>query len=219
MEGKLTKAKRLDIYQRNHVGARVKGLSNVYPVCEQILGEMAFERLANDHVSQVQSPHWDLNFHGKDFAEFLALQCQQHSGLNELFYLADLARLEWLFHICYYAPANTMVAPSSQDPELITFVADSSLYLFISEWPVQQIWQNNRDDQGEQEVEHNQEHYYHLIYREQFSPQLYNLEVAQYGLLKDCIAGKTLAQLAEIHGEVVSSAIPYFIEQHWLFLR
>ncbi|MFT5162283.1 MAG: hypothetical protein ACI9FJ_000851 [Alteromonadaceae bacterium] len=218
LAGKMNKATRIDIYHRNHIGARVSGLGNVYPVCQQILGEDAFAHLADVYVASFNSSHWDLNYHGEDFDQFLAEKIQQIASLDALFYLADLARLEWAFHVCYFAPANQPCKVESQDPDKLHFVGDSSVKLLSSELPIFQIWYNNRQDKGDEGVEDTQAVYYHLVYREDLIPQVYNLSATQYALITDCIAGKTLAELAELHGEAVAQNIPTFIEQKWLIL-
>jgi hypothetical protein len=216
--GKMDKAQRIDIYYRNHVGARVNGLGNVYPVCRQILGEQRFDRLATDYVATFVSDHWDLNYHGKDFDQYLKGEMVRLDTLAELFYLPDLARLEWVFHLCYFAAANNEVVITSQQPEQLRFIADSSLQWFSSEWPVYQIWHNNRQNKGALAVEDTLAVYHHLVFREALVPQVYLLSEPQYLLLADCIKGLSLTELAELHGEVVAANIPLFIQQKWLFL-
>lgn len=217
LDGRMNKARRIDIYRLNHIGARVKGLNNVYPVCLQILGEKLFERLAEDYVATHRSIHWDLNFHGADFSEFLAQKTAQIPQLNELFYLGELARLEWLFHICYYAGNNERpMVNADVTPEQLRFRADVSLQLFETQWPVYQIWRNNRDGIGEAEVIDDAEHYYQVVFRRQYQPRVDTLTAAHFALLQDSIDGKTLGELAERHGEIVGSAIPAFIEQGYL---
>ena len=218
LTGKMAKTRRIDIYHRNHIGARASGLGNVYAVCQQIVGEDTFYQLACDYVKTFDSVDWDLNFHGGDFSDFLAVQCRQHQQLNELFYLSDLARLEWLFHISYFANANSPCIIESQDPQALYFQPDSSLGLFTSEFPVFQVWDNNRNGEGEQVVQDNQPAYYHVVFREQYFPQVFNVDKAQFLLLEDCLKGKSLSELALLHGETVSSSIPFFIESRWLQL-
>lgn len=217
--GKMNRNRRIDVYRRNHIGARVLGLGNVYAVCRQILGAAAFDQLAEDYVATFKSSHWDLNFHGKDFELFLSVQCQALDELADLFYLPDLARLEWAFHISYYADANQSGAIHSQGTEQLRFEPDTSLHLLCSELPVYQIWRNNRDGRGDLAVVNDQSHYYQLIFRAEYVPQVHSLNEAQYKLLCDCIDGKSLTQLADIHGEAIVAHIPYFVEQRWLTLR
>ncbi len=216
LAGKMDKARRIDIYVRNHVGARVNGLGNVYAVCQQILGEEVFYHLAADYVASFASAHWDLNFHGGDFDQFLQREIDRLATLAELFYLPDLARLEWAYHICYFAAANQPQTVNTQEPEQLRFVADTSLSLFSTPLPVFQIWHNNRQNKGDLPVEDDQAVYYYVVFRDEFIPQVYTLNEAQYLLISDCVDGKSLAELAELHGEAVSENIPLFIQQKWL---
>ena len=54
LSGKMGKAQRIDIYQRNHIGARVSALENIYPICQQILGDEAFFHIAELVPSALQ---------------------------------------------------------------------------------------------------------------------------------------------------------------------
>ncbi|MCJ8273667.1 MAG: DNA-binding domain-containing protein [Psychrosphaera sp.] len=216
---KPTAKRRVEIYKANHSGARTSALEGLYPICLQILGEEVFNQLAITYVDKYTSDHWDLNFHAKDFDQHLAQAVEHHEDLKDWFYLPELARFEWAFHICYFADANPVFEVTSQDPDDLKFALDTSVQLLENQWPVWQIWHNNRNDKGDEAVEDNQQNYYHLIHRTDFIPQVYALSEAQYKLMVDCIAGKTLNELAELHGEVVSENIPLFIGQKWLMLR
>lgn len=123
LQGRMGKDRRVEIYRLNHVGARAKGLENTYPVCRQILGEQAFDRLANGHVGTCPSNHWDLNFHGEDFGRCLADKCDQIAALSDFFYIGELAKLEWLYHICYYADDTPPPVLHDQAPEKALFSA------------------------------------------------------------------------------------------------
>jgi hypothetical protein len=218
-EGRPTSQRRVEIYKANHTGARTGALEGLYPICQQILGEEVFDQLAITYVDRCTSEHWDLNFHAKDFDQFLAQAIEQHEDLKDYFYLPELAHFEWAFHICYFAEANPVFEVTSQDPDDLKFALDTSVQLLENQWPVWQIWHNNRNDKGDEAVENTQEAYYHLIHRTDLIPQVYALNEDQYKLMVDCIAGKTLNELAELHGEVVSENIPAFIGQAWLMLR
>ena len=218
LAGKMSKLKRISIYQQTHLAARVGALENIYPICRQILGEALFDRIACQYVKANPSLQWDLNIQGADYYQALSQTITAHQSLSELVYLPDLARLEWYFHLCYYAPANQLHQPTSDNPEQITFALDSSLQLFKCDWPIAQIWQINRQGEGEQSVEHNQEVYHHIVHREEFAPQVYTLEAEQYALLEDCQQGKSLATLAEKHGEMVSTTVVEFIQRQWIFV-
>jgi hypothetical protein len=213
---KITTAQRIDIYCQNHLGARVNALANIYTCCKKILGSQLFDRLAANHVSSMPSEHWDLNFHGEPFIDFLSQVCQQHRSLADFHYLADLARLEWQFHLSYFADAAQSLAAPDEGVDNITFIGDPSLSLFCSQHPVYTIWYNNINDQGNKPVVDDSEYYYYAICRESNIPQFYQLNQAQFMLLTDCLNGHSLAQLAANHGELISEELPLFISNLWL---
>lgn len=207
---------RINIYCQNHLGARINALASIYTGCKTILGSDTFDQLAREYIAGFASDHWDLNFHGGSFYQFLAQCCLKHETLTDFYYLPDLAKLEWLFHLSYFADAAQVQAAPGQDAQDLCFVTDPSLTLFSSQYPVYTIWYNNINDQGDAEVVDNQDVYYYAICRELNIPQFYPLNQQQYLLLTDCLKGDRLTELAEVHGALVSEQLPLFIGNQWL---
>jgi len=208
------------IYCNNHYGARLSALLSIFPVTEQIIGSENFTPLALKFSKQCTSTHWDLNTNGDEFIDFIHNEISKNSYLNELFYLAELSRLEYLFHLTYYAENIKVSAvlnqQTEQDAAKMCFIKNPSLHLFKTPYPVYQIWQNNKNGQGELSVKDTQEKYFHVIYREEFKPCIKIVDESEFELLSLVIKGVTLLDLVNQHGEYVTKLLPEFLKNKWI---
>ena len=150
--GTLSKRDRLGIYQHNISGAHIKVLQQVFPVCEQILGEAPFATLAREYCWKNPEASSDMNLYGQFFAEFLKQRSEDIPALAELPYLHDLALLEYAWQRAHYRPNDATFdfqafAEVQQQPQQLQFHLSHSLYLLNSEWPLLELWQQHRDGQ------------------------------------------------------------------------
>ncbi len=148
-------AARTGIYINNHhIGLR-DALAAIYPVLGRVLGSECFELLARNYVDTHPKPSGNL----LDFGAFLADLIGASHALEDLPYLADLARLEWLRHQL----ARAADADSAQSLSLASLAAldDATLaalrlrrvpaaQLFQSPYPVLRIWHCNQDTEPTQ---------------------------------------------------------------------
>jgi hypothetical protein len=139
-------AANLAIYRNNSDWQFRHALSLSFPVLERRVGDDYFRQLAAHYRKRFPSRSGDLQWVGRDFAEFLA----GHLSGGEYAWLADLARLEWSCERAAVAetrPALTVeslrgVAPE-QLPQLV-FALQPSLQLGASDYPVVSIWLANQ---------------------------------------------------------------------------
>lgn len=210
----------LGIYRNNHYGARLSALSNIFPITEQVIGPENFTPLALKYIKKFTSTHWDLNTNGKEFIDFIHVEITDNPHLGELFYLAELSRLEYFFHLSYYAenvPTTTITNQIvEQDAAKLGFIQSPSLYLFETPYPVYQIWINNKEGNGEQPVEHTKKKYFHVVYREEFKPDIETINEPEFVLLSNAINGVSLFDLVNEYGETVTILLPKFIEKKWI---
>lgn len=210
----------LGIYCNNHYGARLSALLSIFPITEQIIGTENFTPLALKYIKQFSSIHWDLNTNGDEFIDFIQSEISNNPFLDELFYLAELSRLEYFFHLTYYAENIKETAvlnqQTEQDAAKISFIKSPSLHLFETPYPVYQIWQNNKNSQGGKSVEDTQEKYFHVIYREEFKPRIKTVAESEFELLSLVIKGASLLDLVNQHGESVTALLPEFLKNKWI---
>jgi len=125
-------APRMAVYRANVFGNWSAALAGAYPVTQGIVGMGFFDAMARDYARAHPSQSGDLHEYGAQLAVFL----EKYAHTQDLPYLPDVARLEWLVHRAYYAadaqpfdfsrPTEVRLAPSAA--------------LLESGWPLAGIW-------------------------------------------------------------------------------
>ncbi len=189
-------AERFSIYratiERNLCGA----LRAVYPVVARLTGQGFFDQAARRHMRARASTSGDLHRYGHDFADTLAAL----PALSALPYIADVARLEWLWHEAFHAAdaaaadlARLADTPASLWPALRLALHPASRLLH-SPYPVLRIWAANQEgapqegrvslDAGESRI---------LVCRQADQVVLAELGAGEYRLLEAALRGERLA--------------------------
>jgi uncharacterized protein len=134
---------RLAVYRGNVYGNAGKALAGAYPVVRAIVGAEFFDGLAREYTRALPSRSGDLNAYGAQLADFVAA----FPHTRDLPYLPDLARLEWLVHLAYYAEdapafdAGRLAAlPPERQAALRPRLAPACA-LIESHWPLARIWE------------------------------------------------------------------------------
>lgn len=143
----LTRPQRLQIYRNNIFSSLTEALRATHPVVEKLVGEGFFRYAAHEFILGHPSTSGDLEDFGAGFAPFLGA----FPGARDLPYLADVARLEWLYHEVYHAAEQSpldldrlaTVAPA--DHETLHFTLHPAARLMRSPFPVLRIWQANQE--------------------------------------------------------------------------
>jgi hypothetical protein len=180
---------RLAVYRGNVVGASGKALAGAYPVIGKIVGEEFFEGLAREYLRRHPSASGDLNEFGESFAEFVAT----FPHTQDLPYLPDVARMEWLAHRAYYAadarPLETERLASMH------FALGPACALMQSRWPLARIWEVHQDDfDGEFSVDLDAGPQKILVYRPRFRVLVAALPEPHYRFLEALAGGMPLAR-------------------------
>jgi hypothetical protein len=136
----------LDVYRNNGASqfAGVLGIS--FPVLKRRVGDDYFRQLAHHYRRTYPSRSGDLQWVGREFAQFL----DEQLGGGEYAWLADLARLEWLRELSSIAEVRPALAPdalSRFQPEQLgelRFTLQASLKLLSSPYPVFSVWLANQ---------------------------------------------------------------------------
>ena len=141
-------AARFAVYRNNVTVALIDALADTYPVTMALVGEPFFRALARSFARQHPPRSPVLAHYGADFASFIE-DCPQATGVP---YLADVARLEWLyvraFHAADAAPlGREYIAALLADEERLGLVRLSlhpSLALITSRYAVASLWSAHR---------------------------------------------------------------------------
>ena len=143
--GKLTPLKRLNIYQHNTKTTLTNALASLYPVVSNIVGAPFFLALAAQYIAATPSRSGDLHDYGANFADFFS----GYAPLDELPYLADVAKLEWRWHVAFHA-ANAAAFDVTRLQKIpaeavgaLQFRLSPTVSLITSAYPLLQIWSFN----------------------------------------------------------------------------
>ena len=142
----LTAEDRLAVYRNNVLHNLTGALRDLYPVVLRLTGDDWFRQAAHAYIYSHASRSGDLNDYGGEFADYL-------DGLpvvtEDLPYLPDTARLEWLVHEVFHAAdagpldmKRLADVPANAYGQLC-FHPHPACRLLQSDYPVQRIWQVN----------------------------------------------------------------------------
>ena len=223
----LTSEDRLAIYRNSILGGITSGLMGIYPVCNRLVGDTFFTHMVSGYLIQYPSKSPDVGEYGAFLADYLdhfLIKIKQQDDLN---YLPDVARLEWLWHQAFNAPevmAEQAVIPLSElaavnpnDQGDIQFQLQPSLGLLASIFPIDDIWQANQAAGIDEEarIELNGEYKEFVIWRSaDFAMHIERVSIAG-GLefLADIQQGLSFADIAaKEYASPVAELLPYFLQ-------
>jgi len=191
---------RLAVYRGNVYGNRAKALAAAYPIVRKIVGGDFFDAMAREYARVYPAASGDLNEYGARLTEFVAA----FPHTQDLPYLPDVARMEWLAHRAYYAgdgaafdSARLAGLPSSRYAQLHPALAPACA-LLASDWPLARIWTVHQDDfEGGIDIDLDAGPDRVLIHRPHWRVQVLALGPGDYRLLESALAGATLGRALE----------------------
>ncbi len=130
-------ARGLAAYQANGHALAERSLLAVYPVVAALVGDDSFATMARELWHRHPPVRGDLAWWGEALAEFV----EPNPQLDDVPYLADVARVEWALHRAAGAPdAGTDPASfallTQVDPDTFTLRLAPGTAVIISTWPV-----------------------------------------------------------------------------------
>jgi uncharacterized protein len=188
------------VYRSNAYGNWAKALACAYPIVRKIVGEAFFDGMARTYAHAYPSMSGDLNEYGAELAEFLS----RFPPTQDLPYLPDVARMEWLAHQSFYA-ANTAAVDLDRlkriGPEEWTglrLALAPACALLASIWPLERIWTVHRDDyRGEIQVDLHAGPDRIAVYRLTWRVQVRSLAPGDYRFLECAQRGESLGTALE----------------------
>ncbi len=213
---------RLALYRGNVLAAAMKALGSAFPITVKIIGAEFFEGLAREYVRRYPSVSGDLNEYGEALPRFVA----EFAHTQDLPYLPDVTRMEWLAHRAYYAKdaqsfdLNRLASISGNAQEELHPVLAPSCALPESRWPVARIWQVHQDDYaGEFSVDFDAKPERILISRPLFRVEVTSISAGAFRFLERAQRGASIAPaldaaLAEEPDFDLTVALPNWVEAH-----
>lgn len=167
----LTAESRLAIYRNSILGGITSGLMGIYPVCTRLVGESFFSHMVSGYLRQYPSNSPDVGRYGEYLADYLEHFLVEINQQQELIYLPDVARLEWLWHRAFNAPDVESRSVDEGEVLPLTELANihpdnhgqlifkllPSLGLLSSRYPIDKIWRINQAPIGSDDEKHEEE--------------------------------------------------------------
>lgn len=208
-----------DIYREGVRAALGQALADTFPVCLALVGEPFFNGMANRFIQQYASETPDLGDYSPLFIAFI----RQFKPAEQLFYLADVAQLEWYWHQVFHAKDDATLdfnALSEVGDQDLVFRLVTAGRLMQSAWPIQKIWQvNQRDYEGDASVDLDEGQVYLWIWRNGFEMRIDPVEVDEWKLLSALAEHKPFSQVCdELAAENIDliSWLPRFVQKGWI---
>jgi hypothetical protein len=180
---------RMAVYRANVHGNWSGALAGAYPVVRRIVGDEFFDAMAREYARAFPSVSGDLHEYGERLADFLAA----HADAQDLPYLPDVARLEWLAHRAYYAadaapfdlsrPTRARLAPACG--------------LLESAWPLPRIWAAHQEGGDPASVDLGAGPERVLVHRAHWRVDVCSLRAGDYRFLERLQAGADLGTALE----------------------
>lgn len=183
----------MDVYRGNVFGNWAQALESAYPIVRRIVSAGFFAGLSRQYAREFPSVSGDLNEFGAQLAEFVA----SFPHTQDLPYLPDVARMEWLAHRAYYAQDPAPFSLRALD-ESSRLRLTPPCALLVSEWPLGRIWTVHQDDYaGEIDVDLRAGPDRILVHRPSWRAQVRSLAPGDYRFLDMASQGRTLAEALE----------------------
>jgi hypothetical protein len=145
----LDPAARVGIYRHHAFATLGNALQGTFPVVCRLVDKRFFAYAAHEYLREHPPHSRCLVEYGADFADFLA----RFTPCENLPYLADVARFEWALNIAATVEEETplqaeaLAAVPAQQAAYVALRLQPSLSYFASPWPIDVIWQANKEDE------------------------------------------------------------------------
>ncbi len=195
LDGRLPAKRLLQVYRNNFWISAEDALTGIYAVVKRLLGDQFFTYLVDHFLRSYPLRYGNMQQIGSDLAVFLC----DFSPAENLPYLPDIARLEWIHHQLFHAadakPFNTQVL-TGLAPEKISklrFEMSPTSRLVHSPFPIFRIWRVNQPDyEGDQSVDLDIGGESVLITRPGLVVELYKVEPVDARFLQSLTTGNNL---------------------------
>ena len=210
----------LQTYQANAAASAQRSLQAAYPVIAQLIGDDAFEHLAQDFWAQQPPTRGDLAQWGGALSGFIA----RISALQTEPYLGDVARAEWALHSAataadHSADLSTFSRLTTLDPATLTLQMAPGTALVHSQFPIASLLTAHLygspsfEDVGQKLRQNLPE--VALVWRQGLRPMVALCTVAEAAFMGQLLAGASLLAAFESDALAAAPAAPFDF-QLWL---
>lgn len=190
-------ASRFAVYRNNVQGSLINALADSYPVVMQLVGDEFFRAMAGVFIQNHPPRSPLMSDYGSELADFIS----GFEPASSVPYLADIARLERLRTLSYYAAD---IAPLSQNQIAAAFADQEglsrlqiglhpSLHALDSAFAVVDIWAAHQHDATLAGIDLNQAQHA-LILRNGLEVEVFNVDLGISQFIRQLKAGLSLTQ-------------------------
>lgn len=189
----------------NAYRARLRGaLRENFEVLPLVMGDEAFDELANAYIDAHPSTHYSLRWFGHQLAVFMA----EHDDWVPHPAMVDLARMEWALRTAFDAPTFETLAPDAltqvqaEDWPDLRFGLHPAVQLLDMQWAVGPVWHALRAEQDHVPPPDALGHHL-LVWRLGLHTQWQSLDIAATTFVQSLQAGHTFGETCEALASVV----------------
>jgi hypothetical protein len=186
------------VYRNTSARGAVEALRASYPTVDMLVGEEMFTQVALDYRKERPPATPVLSDYGADFAVFLSRQ----PWTCELPYLADVARLDWLWLDAFLAPDAGSLPKAVAGNTAIT-LHPAARFAWLAT-PAMTIWQAHRDPWSMEELDPDWIEEGALFTRPGRCVRAELIDAAFHRLLMACVLPATVTDITE----TVAAAYP-----------
>ncbi|MCV6587522.1 MAG: DNA-binding domain-containing protein [Marinobacterium sp.] len=202
----------------------LQALKQSFPVINRLVGDDYFETLAGEYCRHYPAESDDILRFGDRFPLLLLKLSIERRELDKLRFLPELARLEWLIQMAYFADRDSTFdfdalasVPMQQQPQII-FTLSHALNLMFSDWPVFEIWRAHQHGaqtlpSASLSLDGGQE--WLCIYRDAEQPVVETVPTEIASVLGEMMQGHCLGELA-CHCAEIDHYLPEMVRHGWL---
>jgi Putative DNA-binding domain len=211
---------RIGIYRASVHQGHANALTDIFKVCEKIVGERFFRAMAQAYFNEFKSKSPDAGDFGRYLPEFV----KHYEHAKPLRYLTDVARLELAWYDCFcgseYKPLNftelELVPP--EKVEKLRFSLPANAHLIKSQFPIIKIWEAAQENyQGDESINLDEGGDLVLVWRKGIEIYIERLSKDEYEFCYACDQGYTLAGIQEKFPNLaIDKLLPVLTQRGWL---
>lgn len=215
----LSAKQRFNIYKGSVHGILTQALSDIYPVCKQLVGDKFFDHVTQKFITQYPPQSAFFANFGGEFSDFL----RDFEAAKAVEYLADTAQLEWQRHKAWNgknqaASDFTTLQTYSEDQQLsMSFALAGTASLVKAEYRSDLLWEahqeNSTIDLNEIDIF---QHLKVLVWRIDYTMMMNELTELQFDFLTAVQRENTLSQLAEQFTETLPELLSTALQRGWI---
>jgi hypothetical protein len=190
---------------RNAYRVRLRAaLRDNYETLPLVMGDDAFDALANAYIEAQPSTHYSLRWFGHQLGAFMA----SNDGLVPHPAIRDLACMEWALRCAFDAAQGSLLSPDelsavpAQDWAELRFMLHPAVHLLELQWAVGPVWHALKEGQEQVPAPEALAHCL-LVWRDGMHTQWKSLTAVEADYLRGLQTGQTFGELCATLADTV----------------